>query len=430
MKILTHPVHTGYQFDLAKTGHEFYSLETPGSGEIFWDCKSRPTPKNYHYLETLKDAPVTFDLILVHYDLGYHCLKRLDLPLIFKEHCLRGSFAVPSDWVNRITYYSFASQAAAARWILPVEFASRKVIIGMGMDLQNYGGYAGNEDGILVVGQKIRSRGNEKGYDNLMRLLEKFRITVVGTANEGIPGAVGPAADYGQLRRYYQTHRVFLNPSNLLGMSTLEAMATGMPIVSFRMLNSDIIRNGVNGFVVDTVEEAEIALRRLLQDETLAQTLGKNARSTIKERFPAELFVQRWNTLFQRTLDEYPFRVKSDICKPFDIASKPMNERLVAESAIATAFEYCRVGYDKRKMTFLSDGRVGDGAAGCEVFWDVKMEDGHFFLEIASGNEITCRLKRELDGSWKGRWIHHEKMLIVLLPTPLMATSKRSTIAP
>lgn len=201
-------------------------------------------------------------------------------------------------------------------------------------------------------------------------------------------------------------------------------MATGMPIVTFRMLNSNVIRNDFNGFVVDTVEEAKIALRRLLEDEALAQTLGQNARSTIKERFPVELFVQRWNTLFQKALEEYPSRAKSDICKPLDIASKPIHERLVAESVTTTAFEYCRVGYDKRKMTFLSDGRVGRGAAGCEVFWDVKMEDGHFFLEISSGNEITCRLKKESDGSWKGRWIHYEKMPIVLLPLPVMASSK------
>lgn len=33
-------------------------------------------------------------------------------------------------------------------------------------------------------------------------------------------------------------------------------------------------------------------------------------------------------------------------------------------------FDYERVGYDRRKMTFLIDGRVGRGAGGRKVLWD------------------------------------------------------------
>jgi hypothetical protein len=374
------------------------------------------------------DAPVNFDLILVHYQVGYHSLKQLNLPLIFKEHCLRQPFKVAADWIDRVSFFSFASQAAATRWVLPAEFAHRKVIIGMGMDLQIYGGYVGEPGGILVVGQNISSRGNEKGKDNLLCLSQKFPITVVGIGNEGIPGAAGPAEDYSRLIHYYQTHRVFFNPSNILGMSTLEAMATGMPVVTFRMLNSDIIRNEINGFVVDSTAEAESVLRRLLKDGALAQRLGQNARLTIKEKFPAELFVERWNTLFRKAVYEYHPGVQVKKWKPFDIASKPTNERLVAESIVTTAFEYRRVGYDKRKMTFLSDGRVGEGAAGCEVFWDVKRENGDFCLEISSGDKITCRLNRQENDTWSGHWIHYEKMPIVLKPLYAAASANQQKL--
>jgi glycosyltransferase involved in cell wall biosynthesis len=305
MNILTHPVHTGYQFDLAATGHEFYSLALPGSDEVFWDHNSRPKPKNYHQLLTLNEAPVRFDLALIHYDLGYQRLRHEKLPMIFKEHCLRAPFNVPTEWLNSITYYCFSSQIAAERWIVPPEYASRKVVIGMGMNLEIYGGYSGNGGDVLVVGQHIPARGNEKGYENLMRLASKFRITVVGRENQGIPGAVGPAGDYGQLLQLYRTHRVFLNPSHLLGMSTLEAMATGLPVVSFSMLNSDIIQSGFNGFLVNDIEEAGVVLKRLLEDGNLARRIGRNARSTVKERFRHDLFQQRWNALFRKAVFEY-----------------------------------------------------------------------------------------------------------------------------
>jgi Glycosyl transferase family 2 len=90
--------------------------------------------------------------------------------------------------------------------------------------------------------------------------------------------------------------------------------------------------------------------------------------------------------------------------------------RLAAESITSQTFEYWRVGYDKRRMTFLADGRVGEGAAGCEVFWRLEMVKGRVVLEISSGTEITCRLKQDSDGAWRGRWIHHEKMAVVLAP--------------
>jgi hypothetical protein len=416
MNILTHPVHTGYQFDLAKTGHEFYSLEIAGTNEVFWDTKSRPQPKNFHHLKNLQDAPVKFDLALVHFDLGYEHLRTLDLPLVFKEHCLRQPFYVPKNWQDRISYYCFASQAAAARWIVPTESAWRKVIIGMGLDTDVYKDHHGKAGDILVVAQHIRSRGNEKGRDNLLELSRHLSITVVGRGSEGLPGAQGPANNYDELLQHYRSHKIFLNPSNTLGLSTLEAMATGMAVVTFRTINSDVIQHGVNGLVVDTVDEAVIALQQLLKNEPLLKSLGTNARQTIQQRFRQDLFVQRWNTLFRNAVCEYHCDAEPLSWKPFDITTKPAPERAIAERLIAETFEYNRVGHDTRKMTFLANGRIGRGAAGCEVFWDIKIENAKPILEISSGASLTCRLGQQPDNSWTGHWLIFERMPIVLRP--------------
>jgi len=57
MNILTHPVHTGYQYDLAQTEHDFTRWITPGPGEIFWTPIATAT-KDYHRLKRLMDAEV------------------------------------------------------------------------------------------------------------------------------------------------------------------------------------------------------------------------------------------------------------------------------------------------------------------------------------------------------------------------------------
>src|SRR5579871_4337397 len=112
MNILTHPVHTGYQFDLASTGHEFYSIPIPNSGEIFWDEMSRPRPKNYHLLQSIPEATVKFDVALAHFYEGFETFQDLDVPIVYKEHCIRPKFEVAADCYKRVSYFSFSNEVA------------------------------------------------------------------------------------------------------------------------------------------------------------------------------------------------------------------------------------------------------------------------------------------------------------------------------
>ncbi len=129
VNILTHPVHTPYQFDLAKTGHQFYSIPIPWSGEVFWDYHSRPKPPNFHCLKSLWGSRIKFDLVLAHDSLGFDLLKSVDVPVIFKEHCIRAAFHVPKHWLERVSLYSFASETAASRWVMPPGHRHQKRII-------------------------------------------------------------------------------------------------------------------------------------------------------------------------------------------------------------------------------------------------------------------------------------------------------------
>ncbi|HWF20372.1 MAG TPA: glycosyltransferase family 4 protein [Verrucomicrobiae bacterium] len=416
MNILTHPVHTGYQFHLSQTGHEFYSLEMPGTNEVFWDHASRPNPRNYHRLIHPDEAPVQFDLILAHTVSGFDCLRHFNLPIIYKEHCIRKTFSPPPDWLERVAYYSFASRTAAARWVLPEELAYRKVIIGMGLDVRDFRSGPTKLGRILCVVQNASSRGEEKGLHNLVPLAQILPITTVGRGNDNIPGAVGPARNYDELRRYYASHSVFFNPSSILGLSTLEAMAAGMAVVSFRTINSDIIEHGRNGLVVNSVRDAGMALRKLLRSRELAGHLGRNARRTIQERFSPKLFCARWNALFRLAAFEYHADFEPKLWRKFEIDEKPEPIRQAARELTRGTFEYHRIGYDKRHMTFLESGWVGEGRRARELFWDIKAGSTGPYLELSSGVSLTCRLRRRRDGTWTGRWLHCEKMPIMVRP--------------
>ena len=100
----------------------------------------------------------------------------------------------------------------------------------------------------------------------------------------------------------------------------------------------------------------------------------------------------------------------------FDISTKSEKEKLFSETIINSVFDYHRVGHDRRPMGFLPDGTIGLGADGQEVFWDLRKEEKEMYLEIFSENDITCRLKMDEKGVWRGRWINFEKMPVELSP--------------
>jgi len=77
---------------------------------------------------------------------------------------------------------------------------------------------------------------------------------------------------------------------------------------------------------------------------------------------------------------------------------------------------YRRVGFDERTLWLAPDGMVGEGARDCERFWDLREVEGQFCLGLYSYEKLTCDLRLERDGVWRGRWVDHEKMPIELEP--------------
>jgi len=70
------------------------------------------------------------------------------------------------------------------------------------------------------------------------------------------------------------------------GFKALQYMALGMPaLVSPVGVNSEIIKNGYNGFLCSDLVEWEENIRILLNDEDLRTRLGRNARKTIEDKY-------------------------------------------------------------------------------------------------------------------------------------------------
>jgi glycosyltransferase involved in cell wall biosynthesis len=118
----------------------------------------------------------------------------------------------------------------------------------------------------------------------------------------------GPVADE-QLPALYRRAAVFVLPTvertcygrpvaitELLGLSVLEAMASGTPVVASRTGGlPEVVRDGETGFLVTPGDAAELGDRidRLLRDPKLAARMGQRARELVLERFTWERTAQR-----------------------------------------------------------------------------------------------------------------------------------------
>jgi len=84
---------------------------------------------------------------------------------------------------------------------------------------------------------------------------------------------------------------------------TIQYMALGLPVVARRMgSNSEIIEDGVNGFLVETEEEWYDRLLLLVRDRELRVRMGKAARTTIVERYSTQTQMPKMVSVFEQIL--------------------------------------------------------------------------------------------------------------------------------
>lgn len=158
-----------------------------------------------------------------------------------------------------------------------------------------------NEDAILYFAKKtfpiIKKKMPESEFfivgrdptEKILRLNNKNGIKVVGAV--------------GDVRIYLKDSAVFVNPIRLgagIKSKILEAMATGVPVVStsrgamgISAINNKeiLISDNPQGFADSTM--------RLCYDITLRQTMAKNARKLVEERYNWKMIADRLDKIYE-----------------------------------------------------------------------------------------------------------------------------------
>ena len=105
----------------------------------------------------------------------------------------------------------------------------------------------------------------------------------------------------------YQESSIFVLSSRFegFGMVLIEAMACGLPVVSFDCPAGpdEIITDGVDGLLVPSGDVHTLAekLMLLMSDENLRRRLGQQARQTA-QRYDMTVLVNQWTALFEKVI--------------------------------------------------------------------------------------------------------------------------------
>jgi glycosyltransferase involved in cell wall biosynthesis len=247
-------------------------------------------------------------------------------PLVTTDHGLGGG-----GWLGLLPalFDRFLTVSRFSASVLGVPAHKTRVVYG-GADTRRFAPDPDiGRDGVLFVGRLTP----HKGIDRLIRALpDGARLTVAGTAGHDprlperdyplllrrlargrdviFPGAVSDAV----LPVLHRGAAVFVLPtvkedcygryfaiSELLGLSVLEAMASGTPVVASRLDGlPEVVHDGETGFLVSPgdVDELRDRVAQLLADRRLAARMGERGREVVLQQFT-------WDACARRCLAAY-----------------------------------------------------------------------------------------------------------------------------
>lgn len=89
------------------------------------------------------------------------------------------------------------------------------------------------------------------------------------------------------------------------GWKLYQYMSAGRPVVASRIgFNSELVEDGVSGFLVDNLEQFEIRLRELVINPDMCRRFGRAGQKCIRDKFNRNLGASTLETLFRSLLEK------------------------------------------------------------------------------------------------------------------------------
>jgi glycosyltransferase involved in cell wall biosynthesis len=164
--------------------------------------------------------------------------------------------------------------------------------------------YTGELERAAAVINEARRRGRVTGTDLLGRIERAgVRVDLFGIDAAALGGIEDLPQD--QLHDELARRRVYVHPIRWtsLGLSLIEAMHLGMPVVALATTEATEAVPAEAGVVSTRVDVLAQAAHRFLRDPEAARAAGDAARAHALERFGLERFLADWDDLLTEVTD-------------------------------------------------------------------------------------------------------------------------------
>lgn len=334
MKILYLSCHEILEYDelkmLSEIGHEIYSLGAythPGGEE----SRKRPPLPNLPYDPHFIELATRYNQDNIHPEM----LEGIDAVIImhvpdwieknwptFKEFIQKGGRVIWRSIGQSIPHVErrlkqFRDEGMQIVRYSPKEetiqdYIGSDAMIRFGKDPNEYGEWEGSELEVINFTQSMLQRGQFCGWGTVKDVFKHFpNAKVYGPGNEPLGTLNGGLLSYEDQKKKIRNARAYLYAGTYPASYTLsfiEAWMTGIPIVAVgqRIGNGsdfgsqstyeihELITNGKDGFVSDTLQELRQSIQKLLGSESLAQRIGRAGREKAIEIFGIESVKEQW----------------------------------------------------------------------------------------------------------------------------------------
>lgn len=277
-----------------------------------WDENMRPVPANARLIR-LEDAlrnPHPYGCIVAHNLTDLLDAKTLEGPRLLVIHeTLDGALKEQGSTVSAEQFREAVAKFVRMTGTHVVAVSKLKGrswgfeddIVSLSADPSHYLPWKGDLARGLRIANHIQRRPSILLWEFHKKAFGGLPITLVGR-NEDMPG-VHPSRNWEALKETFSRHRFYIHTADPrledgYNMSTLEAMAAGLPVLANRHPTS-AVQHGVSGYLSDDPVELRSYALRLLADPELAARMGQAARETAAKRFSIARFQQG----FMRSLE-------------------------------------------------------------------------------------------------------------------------------
>jgi glycosyltransferase involved in cell wall biosynthesis len=358
------------------------------------------------HISALFESADEFDIIHNHFDfLPLTCSDLISTPMLTTIHGFSSPRILPvyEKYNTKVHYVSIseADRSPALDYISTIHH---------GIDLDEFSFNAEPSDYLLFFGRIHPDKGTKEAIDiakgsgrkliiaGLIQDEEYYEREVEPHLNgDGITyvGSVGPERRDALLRDAY----ALLHPINFnepFGLSVVEAMACGTPVIAFnRGSMPELIKDGVNGYLVDSIAEAVDAINKIHEIDRLA------CRRFVEESFSTERMVDDYIKVYASILemakredhrpwgyykilsDEADHKVKRMVVYPGKRLSLQRHRRRSEHWHIVSGVALATV---EGKEVLLKKGDSIDIPQGTTHRIENQMEQNIAFIEIQSGD--------------------------------------------